>query len=186
MSLPARAALPLAYLSLLFSGAAFGVYCAGVVPLVTGLGAADPRGAIEVLRVMNVAQGSPVFGPVFGPVFFGTPFVLLFTAGAAMVPDRRAAWLFAVAGVVSLVGGLILTATLDIQIAEAMGARRGATGAEAAALWAEVSPRWLGFNLVRITAGGVTLLLAGCGLRRLGRVRAHHRVDAARDGHSLS
>jgi len=182
MSLPARAALPLAYLSLLFSGAMFGLFYAGVVPLVAGLGDTDPRGAVEVLRVMNAALGSPVFGPVF----FGAPFVLLFTAAAALALDRRAAWSFAVAGVVSLVGGLILTATTDIQMAEAMGAFRGATGAEAAALWAEVSPRFLGFNLTRSAAGGLTLLLAGRGLWRLGRVRSHHRVDAARAGHSLS
>lgn len=183
MSLPARAALPLGFLSLLFAGALFGFFYAWVVSTMWGLDAADPRIAIAAMQAMNAS----VRNAAFGLVFFGAPFVLLFTASAAMALDRRAAWLFAVAGVVYLVGGLILTASVNVPMNEALGALPVPTDpGEAAAIWAAYSPRWQVFNLIRTGFSGLSLLITGAALWRLGRAHRHHIVAAARAGHCLS
>ncbi|MFN4098543.1 MAG: DUF1772 domain-containing protein [Pararhodobacter sp.] len=182
-SLSARAALPLALLSLVLTGAIFGFFYAWTVSTMWGLDAADPRIAIAAMQAMNAS----VRNAAFAPVFFGTPFVLLFAAAAAMVADRRAAWLLAVAGVTYLVGGLILTATINVPMNEALGALPVPESIdEAAAIWAGYSPRWQGYNQLRMVVSGVSLLLAGLALWRLGRAHRHHIVAAARAGQALS
>ena len=183
MSLPARSALPLAFVSLLMTGAIFGFFYAWVVSTMWGLDTLDPRLAIPAMQAMNAS----VRNAAFAPVFFGTPFVLLLTAGAAWALDRRAAWLFGVAGVVYLVGGLILTAAVNVPMNEALAALDVPVELpQAAAIWADYSPRWQSFNLIRTLVSGAALAITGLGLWRLGRVRRHHMLAAARAGHSLS
>jgi Predicted integral membrane protein len=183
MPLPARSALPLAFLSLLMTGAIFGFFYAWVVSTMWGLDAADPRIAIAAMQAMNAS----VRNAAFAPVFFGTPFVLLLTAAATLNRDRRAAWLFAVAGVIYLVGGLILTASVNVPMNEALAALPvPADATEAAAIWAGYSPRWQAYNLIRTLVSGLALAITGLGLWRLGRAHRHHIVAAARAGHSLS
>lgn len=168
MSFPARAALPLAFLSLLFTGAIFGFFYAWIVSTMWGLDAADPRLAIGAMQAMNAS----VRNAAFAPVFFATPFVLLATAGAALSIDRATAWIFALAGVVYLVGGLILTATVNVPMNEALGALAVPDDIEQArAIWTDYSPRWQTYNQLRALFSGLTLLLTGYGLWRLGRAR---------------
>ena len=176
---PARAALPLSFVSLLFTGAIFGFFYAWSVSTIGGLDTADPRLAIAAMQAMNAA----VRNLAFGLVFFGTPFVLLLTAAAALTIDRRAAWLFAVAAVIYLVGALILTASVNVPMNEALAALPVPEDrAQAAAIWAEYSPRWQIYNQIRTVVGGLVLAITGLGLWRLGRVRRHHIVSAARRG----
>ena len=166
MSFPARAALPLAFVSLLFAGAIFGFFYAWIVSTMWGLDAADPRLAIGAMQAMNAS----VRNAAFAPVFFATPFVLLATAGAALGVDRVTAWVFALAGVVYLVGGLILTATVNVPMNNALGALAVPESIEAARdIWQAYSPRWQSYNQLRTAVSGVSLLLTGYGLWRLGR-----------------
>ena len=168
MSFPARATVPLAFLSLLLTGAVFGFFYAWIVSTMWGLDAADPRIAIAAMQAMNAS----VRNAAFAPVFFGTPFVLLATAAAAMTIDRFTAWIFALAGVVYLVGGVILTASVNVPMNTALAAMAVPAGVEQAqAVWAAYSPRWQGYNQLRTLVSGVSLLLTGYGLWRLGRAR---------------
>ncbi|WP_068305450.1 DUF1772 domain-containing protein [Pararhodobacter sp. CCB-MM2] len=182
-SIPARMATPLGFVALLFSGAIFGFFYAWTVSTMWGLDAADPRVAIEAMQAMNAS----VRNAAFAPVFFGTPFVLLFTASAAMAADRRAAWLFGVAAVVYFVGALMLTVTVNVPLNEALAATAvPIERAQAALVWSEYSGRWQLFNEIRMALSGVSLLLTGLGLWRLGRTRRHHMLSAARAGHAMS
>jgi uncharacterized membrane protein len=168
MSFPARAALPLAFVSLLFSGAIFGFFYAWIVSTMWGLDAADPRLAIGAMQAMNAS----VRNAAFAPVFFATPFILLATAGAAVSIDRATAWVFALAGVVYLVGGLILTASVNVPMNTALGALAVPESIEQARdIWQAYSPRWQSYNQLRAAFSGVSLLLTGYGLWRLGRMR---------------
>jgi len=182
-TLAARAALPLALLSLVLTAAIFGFFYAWTVSTMWGLDAADPRIAIAAMQAMNAS----VRNAAFAPVFFGTPFVLLLAAGAAMLTDRRAAWLLAVAGVVYLIGGMILTASVNVPMNEALGGLTIPESADAAAaIWAGFSPRWQAYNQLRMVVSAGSLVLVGLGLWRLGRAHRHHIVAAARAGQVLS
>ena len=153
--------IPLAFLSLLLSGAIFGFFYAWVCSTMWGLDAADPRIAVQAMQAMNAS----VRNAVFAPAFFGTPVVLLVTATIAWTRSRRAALAFGAAGVVYLVGGLVLTMVVNVPMNEAL-AEIVLTGErdEAAAIWAAYSPRWQVFNVARTIASGIALMLVGWGL----------------------
>lgn len=107
---------------------------------------------------------------VFAPAFFGTPFVLLATAGlAAKAGYRGAALAFAAGGLIYLGGGLILTMAVNVPMNEALAAVDVPdTMEDASAIWEAYSPRWQVFNIVRTVASGAALLLAGAGLFTVG------------------
>ncbi len=71
--------MPLALVSLIFTGAIFGFFYAWVCSTMWGLDAADPRVAIAAMQAMNAS----VRNAVFAPAFFGTPVVLAAAAWAA-------------------------------------------------------------------------------------------------------
>ncbi|MCV2882872.1 DUF1772 domain-containing protein [Actibacterium sp. XHP0104] len=158
--------LPLmGFASLLFSGAIFGFFYAWVCSTMWGLDAADPRVAISAMQAMNAS----VRNAVFAPAFFGTPFVLLATALLARNAGRRAAAAaFGLAGLIYLAGGLFLTMSVNVPMNEALAAVTIPDTPEAAAhIWADYSPRWQFWNMVRTVVSGVTLLLAGLGLYQI-------------------
>ncbi|AUH63206.1 anthrone oxygenase family protein [Paracoccus zhejiangensis] len=155
-----------ALLSLLFSGAIFGFFYAWVSSTMWGLDAADPQVAIAAMQAMNAS----VRNAVFAPAFFGTPLVLLVTALASRRASGAAALAFAAAAVVYTLGGLILTLAVNVPMNEALAqVTIPQDRAEAAAIWADYSPRWQVWNQVRTVASGLALLLAGWGTWRLGR-----------------
>ena len=132
-----------------------------------GLDAANPKVAIAAMQAMNAS----VRNAVFAPAFFATPAVLLLTAGLTFAAKRRdAAWPFAAAGLIYLFGGMILTATINVPMNEALAVLEVPTDpAEAARIWQNYSPEWQFWNQARTLASGITLCLAAYGIMRLGR-----------------
>ena len=169
-----RATYALAAVGLLLSGAIFGFFYAWVCSTMWGLDAIDPRIAIPAMQAMNAS----VRNAVFAPAFFGTPFVLLATAGFAWISGlQRAAMPFALAGIVYLVGAMMVTLSVNVPMNEALGALEvPAERANAAYIWAEYSPRWQMFNILRTIVSGVALLLTGWGVVRLARSEVTPRV----------
>ena len=148
-----------------FAGAIFGFFYAWVCSTMWGLDAADPRVAIEAMQAMNAS----VRNPVFFPAFFGTPVVLGFAAWSARRGGFPSAsrW-FLAASLVYLVGGLLLTMTLNVPMNEELatvtvpGSRTAA-----AAIWNDYSGTWQLWNTARTVFSGISLVLAGIGLARI-------------------
>ncbi|MFV0307320.1 MAG: DUF1772 domain-containing protein [Desertimonas sp.] len=163
----AALASAVAYVAIVLTGAIFGFFFAWVCSTMWGLDAADPRVAIVAMQEMNAS----VRNAVFFPAFFLTP-VALFGAGWALRrTGRLAAWpWFAAAGGVYLVGGLLLTALVNVPMNEDLADVVVPTDLDAAArIWEDYSGRWQRWNLTRTIASGVALLLAAIGLRRSAR-----------------
>lgn len=159
--------MPVAFAGLVLSGAIFGFFYAWVCSTMWGLDEADPRVAIAAMQAMNAS----VRNAVFAPAFFGTGPVLLLAAALALRSGiRPAAGLFALAGVIYMLGGMGLTMAVNVPMNEALGALTVPDSVEAAAqIWAEYSPRWQVFNTIRTVVSGVTLVLSGMALMRLAR-----------------
>lgn len=153
--------------ALLLAGGIFGFFYAWVCSTMWGLDAADPRVAISAMQAMNAS----VRNPVFAPAFFATPFVVLVTAILAFGQSyRRAGMSFAAAGVIGLFGGLVLTATINVPMNEALGQLGTIESlSEAQAIWADYSPKWQFWNQMRTYATGIALLLVGYGIYCLGQ-----------------
>lgn len=152
--------------SIVFAGAIFGFFYAWVCSTMWGLDDADPRVAIEAMQAMNAS----VRNAVFFPSFFLTP-VVLGVAGVLLRRTRRAdagRWFFA-AATLSVVGGPILTMTLNVPMNEDL-ARVVVPPSidDAEAIWSDYSGRWQLYNIVRAIASGAALLLAAIGLQRSG------------------
>lgn len=146
-------------LSLLSSGAIFGFFYAWVCSTMWGLDATDPALAIGAMQAMNAS----VRNVVFAPAFFGTPFVLIATAMLAWLSRMKAASLiFAIAGLLYLFGGMILTMAVNVPMNEMLAAvaiPQDAT--EAQRIWEDYSGPWQFWNTVRTIVSGVTLALTG-------------------------
>ncbi|MEN3150388.1 anthrone oxygenase family protein [Neorhizobium sp. IRAMC:178] len=162
----------LAGLSLLMSGAIFGFFYAWVCSTMWGLDAADPAVAIEAMKAMN----SSVRNMVFAPAFFGTSPLLLITALLAFLLGLRGpAAAFALAAVVYLIGGQVLTMSINVPMNEALAATATPADADGARrVWREYSQPWQYWNIVRTLASGVCLLLAGLGVALLGHQGSRH------------
>ncbi|MEZ5094596.1 DUF1772 domain-containing protein [Nocardioides sp.] len=150
-----------------FAGAIFGFFYAWVCSTMWGLDQADPRVAIEAMQAMN---GS-VRNAVFAPAFFLTPVVLGIAAALCQREGRRlSAGLLALAAVVYLGGGLILTMTLNVPMNEDLA--RVVVPAEmdaARQIWQDYSASWQVYNQIRTVLSGVALTLAATALVTLSR-----------------
>lgn len=146
-------------LSLLSSGAIFGFFYVWVCSTMWGLDVADPALAIGAMQAMNAS----VRNAVFAPAFFGTPFVLIATAMLAWFCRMKAAsLLFAIAGLLYLSGGMILTMIVNVPMNEALAAVAiPQNAAEAQRIWKDYSGQWQFWNTVRTIVSGVTLALIG-------------------------
>ena len=152
-----------ALVSLLLTGAIFGFFYAYVCSAMWGLDQVPPAVAIEAMQAINAA----VRNAAFMPAFFLTPLALAITAGLALAArqSRPALW-FAAAAALYLIGGLILTMAYNVPMNETL-ATVDPNSPDAAAIWADYSPRWQMFNLIRTVASGIALLAAGLGLLSL-------------------
>ena len=157
---------PLAFLSLLFSGAMFGFFYAWACSTVWGLDEADPNVAIAAMQAMNAS----VRNWVFAPAFFGTPVLLIFTALAvSRAGARRAAAGFALAGLLYVLGAMLPTMAANLPLNEALAAvRTPLDPAEAREAWRSFSGPWQAWNAVRCAVAGAVLALAGWGLSQMG------------------
>lgn len=162
MPLPSRAALPLALVALLLTGGIFGFFYAWVCSTMWGLDRMEPAAAIAAMQAMN---GS-VRNAVFFPAFFLTPLALVLAGLASLRIARPAGRAFLLAALVYLAGGLVLTLAVNVPMNETLALVDPAV--DSAAVWADYSPRWQFWNLMRTIASGVALVLAGWGTWRLG------------------
>lgn len=155
------------YASVVFGGAIFGFFYAWVCSTMWGLDDADPRVAIAAMQAMNAS----VRNAVFFPTFFLTPVVMGVAAiGARAVGARRAATFFGAGAVVYLLGGLILTATLNVPMNEDLADVVIPDSIdEARVIWTDYSGTWQIYNVIRTVFSGISLVLAAAGLRNLGR-----------------
>ena len=154
-----------AVVSIVFAGAIFGFFYAWVCSTMWGLDAADPRVAIEAMQQMNASVRNGVFFPAFflTPVVLGVTALLSYRAG-----HRRPSVWFLGAAVVYLVGGLILTATVNVPMNNDLAdVVIPASLAEAEVVWRDYSDRWQVWNTVRTIASGAALILAAIGLGTL-------------------
>lgn len=153
---------PMAFLSLLLTGAIFGFFYAWICSTMWGLDAIDPRIAIAAMNGMN----DSVRNAVFAPAFFGTPIALFITAALARgAGTERAALAFLIAGLIYLFGGIALTASINVPMNRALLEVTIPEDIEAArAIWADYSPRWQVFNTIRTVFSGFALLITGYGL----------------------
>ncbi|MFV0260544.1 MAG: DUF1772 domain-containing protein, partial [Acidimicrobiales bacterium] len=145
-----------------FIAAIFGFFYAWVCSTMWGLGDADPRVAIEAMQAMNAS----VRNPVFFPAFFLTPVVLAAAAVTAWLSrSRSAAGWFAAAAALYLVGGVILTATVNLPLnSDLADTVVPASIEEARTVWDDYSGSWQIANISRTVASGVSLVFALLGL----------------------
>jgi uncharacterized membrane protein len=88
------------------------------------------------------------------------------------VARRRAAALFLGAAAVYLVGGLVLTMTINVPMNEELAGVAVPASVEAARhIWDDYSGRWQTWNIVRTVCSGISLILAAVGLTALVRSR---------------
>lgn len=159
LSTPSRLA---ALAALLLHGAIFGFFYAWVCSTMWGLDALDPRIGLPAMQAMNASVRNPVFFVIFflPPVASGVAALLVHRDGR-----RRPALLLAAAGALYLVGGIVLTTTVNVPMNEALAAVAVPIDrAEAAAIWAGYSPTWQAFNLLRTVVSGIALALVGAAL----------------------
>ncbi|MEM6323912.1 MAG: anthrone oxygenase family protein [Pseudomonadota bacterium] len=159
------------FVSLVLNGALFGFFYAWICSTIWGLDAAAALVAVEAMQAMNAS----VRNVVFAPAFFGTPVALLVTALLALMSgQRRTASAFGLAGLICLFGGVVLTFAVNVPMNEALALQTPQNEAEAAAVWADYSPRWQRFNQLRTMACGISLILVGWGLH----IKRHEAVQA--------
>lgn len=156
--------------SLLLSGAIFGFFYAWTCSTVWGLDAADPAVAIAAMQAMNAS----VRNAVFAPAFLGTPAVLVLTAGMAWAIGRRiSAQAFLAAGILYLIGGLLVTMAINVPMNEVLALVMIPDGTEdAQRIWTGYSADWQARNIVRTLASCVSLALVGLALLHLREARA--------------
>lgn len=151
-----------AVLATLMTGAIFGFFYAYYCSVMWGLDVIDPRDAIRAMQGINVE----VRNIAFFPAFFLTPVVMTLAAGLAWRASAGWIW-FAAAAVVYAVGGIALTASINVPMNNALAVVDVSADVEAArAIWVEYSERWQVWNAARMVASAVALGLALIGLLR--------------------
>jgi len=156
------------FAGLLSAAAIFGFFYAWVCSTMWGLDTVSSRVAIEAMQAMNAS----VRNAVFGPVFFGTGPILLLTALLAwMSAGRSAAIVFALAGVIYIAGGMMLTMMMHVPMNETLATVDLNMGSEQLdQIWSQYSPDWQFWNQVRAAFCGLVVLLSGWGLVLMARV----------------
>lgn len=148
------------FASLLLGAAIFGFFYAWVCSTMWGLDAADPRVAIAAMQAMNAS----VRNIVFFPAFFLTPLAMAITAALLARRQRGPAIAFAVGALIYLLGGLILTITINVPMNEALALTAIPDDAGAATdIWRAYSERWQFWNQTRTLASGLAFLAAAFG-----------------------
>lgn len=148
--------------ALLLNAAIFGFFYAWVCSTMWGLDAVDPMVAIQAMQAMNAS----VRNAVFAPAFFGTPFALWLAAALLWkIAKTRSAVLFASAGLVYFLLGMVLTMTINVPMNEALALVDVPNPrADAAIIWSEYSSKWQIWNQIRTATSGAALALAIAGV----------------------
>ncbi|MFD1813151.1 DUF1772 domain-containing protein [Rhodococcus gannanensis] len=141
----------LGLVTLVLHGTLAGLYYAFSMSVMPGLRAVDATAAGEAMRGINRKIQTPwLFVP-----FLGAPVAAL--VAGFLASDPAAPWYFAAAGV-NLVGSLVVTASINVPLNNALDAGRITFG--------DYAPRWTAFNTVRAVATVASLVLVGVALTR--------------------
>jgi uncharacterized membrane protein len=154
----------LALVALMMTAAIFGFFYAWVCSTLWGLDTLPPVRAIEAMQAMNES----VRNPVFFPAFFLTPVALVAASVAAWHASQSGpARQFAIAAAVYLVGGIGVTAMVNVPMNQALATIDAPTAArDGVNIWQDYSGRWQFWNTVRTLASGLSVLM--CGIALLG------------------
>ncbi|SMX37620.1 anthrone oxygenase family protein [Octadecabacter ascidiaceicola] len=159
----------LALTSLLLVAAIFGFFYAYTVSAMWGLDASPPSVAIEAMQGIN----NTVRNVAFFPAFFLTPVLLGLTAFAAHRDGANVSKMaFGAAALIYLLGGIVLTASVNIPMNNALGLIDVPQDPTAAAeIWSNYSPKWQVWNLTRTVFSGIAVVFTGIGLLALPATR---------------
>lgn len=152
----------IAYVHLVLLAAVFGVFFTYSNSVVPGLGRVAAEQAVAAMRGMNVAILNPRFLATFlGPVLTAAATGLLLLG----LDETTPAYLFLAAGVVYLVGSIVITGGINVPMNNAL---ENSTSTDWARRWADFAPRWRRWNTVRTVASMVALVLSCAGLHLWG------------------
>ncbi|MGL1921120.1 MAG: DUF1772 domain-containing protein [Hyphomicrobiales bacterium] len=156
-----------AFTATLLNAAIFGFFYAWICSTMWGLDAATPDIAIGAMQAMNAS----VRNVVFAPAFFATPFTLWIAAFLALrLKYKNTAWLFAIAGIVYLSGGLILTMAINVPMNEALAlVEISSDQAINAEVWTTYSSEWQIWNITRTILSAIALTFSLVGIYMLGQ-----------------
>ncbi|MEV2265441.1 anthrone oxygenase family protein [Nonomuraea africana] len=144
-------------LSVLLLGAMAGLFFAFSTSVMPGLDAIEPERAVAAMRSAN----RKILNPLFLLMFLAAPVAPIVTGVLLMTQDRTDAGVaFLVAGGVYVVGAFVVTSGVNVPMNNALEAGTGS----AERLWADYSPRWQRWNLIRGLASFVALGIAAVGL----------------------
>lgn len=144
----------------MLAGGIFGFFYAWVCSTMWGLDRLPANIAITAMQAMNAS----VRNWVFAPAFFGTGPAMLIAALLIWREGlRRAAAAFALGGTIYILGGTVLTLTINVPMNEAL-ALIDPAAPKAADIWARYSQDWQFWNQMRTVFSGIALLLAAIGL----------------------
>lgn len=150
------------FTALILAAALFGFFYAWVCSTMWGLDTLDPPTAISAMQAMN---GS-VRNAVFFPAFFLTAPIMALAGLLAMGQGRRdVAAFWGAAFVVTVLAVNLLTFVVHIPMNEALAALGDAsTIKDPAQIWADYSPKWQFWNIMRTIASGIAVALVGMAL----------------------
>jgi uncharacterized membrane protein len=156
------AARSLALIALMMTAAIFGFFYAWICSTMWGLDTLRPFQAIKAMQAMNES----VRNPVFFPAFFLTPVALAAASIAAWLATQTGpARLFAIAAAIYVIGGIGVTAMVNVPMNQALATIGAPTAVRNGAdIWQDYSGRWQFWNTIRTLASGLSVLLAGIAL----------------------
>ncbi len=150
------ARLTLLTIDTLMTAAIAGFFYAYSSSVMIGFDAASPHAAIEAMQAINATIRNPIFAPAFfGPAIVG--FGLALAYGVARCPP---AWFARGAFLTYLIGGFLLTLSVNLPMNDGLASSTIPTNPEAARLvWITYSEPWTWWNTVRTIASFVSLAL---------------------------
>jgi uncharacterized membrane protein len=156
------AAVSVALLALVLTGAMAGIFLAFSISVLPGLDRLGAERAVAGMRALNDA----IQTPPFLATFLGAPVA----AGAAAAPrgaagGGAAAWLMLGACAVYLFGAFAPTVVVNVPLNNALAeGDEPRRGEQARLFWADFSPRWRRWNTVRGVSSVLGLALTGAAL----------------------
>lgn len=149
----------LAFISLLTCGALFGLFCAGLSPIMQGLNRADPE--ISIGAMQSIVSIFPISAPFMLMVV--APVCLAVTSAYVVaIGRRRAAVYFASAAGLCAVGAFLLTVQVLWPLnRELAGVEIPQDTAMAGRIWAQYAGTWHIWTLIRASLTGGALVMAG-------------------------
>ncbi|MEU6997331.1 anthrone oxygenase family protein [Nonomuraea sp. NPDC046570] len=145
--------LAAAALALVTHAALTGLFYSFSMSVMPGLDAVEPGQAETAMRSINVK----ILNPWLYLAFLGAPIMSAATGALLLASgDTTAALLLFAATAVNFLGSVVVTATVNVPMNNALNAGKLS--------WAAYSPRWTRWNTARAVCCALGVLLVGAGL----------------------